>query len=47
MKAYKITGVKDGKTIEEIIDNFDEQQARAEYDDIFDPMNYQHEQKEG
>ena len=51
MKAFKITGVKKGKPIEELIDNYDEQVAKAEfeaeYDEPFDdPMNYQHEQKE-
>ena len=51
MKAYKIIGVKKGKPIEEIIDNYDEQAARAEfeaeYDEPFDdPMDEQHFNKE-
>lgn len=46
MKAYLVTGVdKNGKPVEKEIE-FDEQQARVEYDDIFDPMQYQHEKKE-
>ena len=47
MKAYKIIGVKNGKPIEKEIDNFDEQAARAEFDNYFDDcMNEQHFQKE-
>ena len=46
MKAFKITGVKKGKPVEEIIDNFDEQAACKELEEIFDPESYQHEKKE-
>ena len=51
MKTFKITGVKKGKPIEEIIDNFDEQVAKREFEAEFDepydnPMDYQHEKKE-
>ncbi len=47
MKAFKIIGVKNGKPVEKEIDNFDEQAARAEFDNYFDDcMNEQHFQKE-
>ena len=46
MRAYLITGVKDGKPVEKEIENFDERVAQSEYVAIFDPESYQHEQKE-
>ena len=47
MKAYLVTGVdKDGKPIQKEIENFDEQVALAELEEIFDPMSEQHYQRE-
>jgi len=51
MKKFKIIGVKKGKPVEEIIDNFDEQVAKAEFEAEFDesyddPMDLQHEKAE-
>ena len=46
MKSFKIIGVKKGKPIEELIDNYDEQVAKRELEEIFDPMNEQHYSRE-
>ena len=47
MKVKEIIGVnKKGEPIEKEIENYDEQVARAEIDEIFDPTSLQHERKE-